>query len=347
MAEEPISPLPLSQRSSDVARVPLTVCTGDYDRVRALADGRVGIEGCDVNYLTMNPEQVFYRAWNNLEFDVTELSGSSYILARSSGWDDYIAVPVFPSRLFRHSAIYIRADAGIEKPEDLAGREVGVPVYAMTAALWIRGILKDNYDVAPADIHWRTGGLEEGGRKPKFPPNLPPEIRVSPISDDDTLSAMLANGELTALVSAREPSCFRSEYSDIVRLFPDFRAAEKSWYAETRLFPIMHVLGIRKDLVQREPWIATSILKAFTQSKDLCLEEMSDVTALAVSMPWIAAELRETRDLMGEDVWPYGFQENLKELSMMCKWSAEQGIAAREMSPEELFHPATLDRVRI
>lgn len=330
-----------------MARVPLTVCTGDYDRVRALADGRVGIEGCDVNYLTMNPEQAFYRAWNNLEFDVTELSGSSYILARSTGWDNYIAVPVFPSRLFRHSGIYIRADAGIETPEDLKGREVGVPVYAMTAALWIRGMLQDDYGVAPADIHWRTGGLEEGGRKPKFPPNLPPEIKVTPISDDENLSEMLAEGTLTALVSAREPSCFGPDNPDIVRLFPDFRTAEKAWYAKNRLFPIMHVLAIRRELAEREPWIATSVLKAFTQSKDICLEEMSDVTALAVSMPWIAAELRETRDLMGDDIWPYGFRENLDELSVMCRWSAAQGIAAREMDPEELFHPATLDRARI
>ena len=330
-----------------MARVPLTVCTGDYDRIRALADGLVGIEGCEVNYLTMNPEQVFYRAWNNLEFDVTELSGSSYILARSTGWDRYIAVPVFPSRMFRHSAIYVRADAGIERPEDLKGREVGVPVYGMTAALWIRGILQDDHGVAAADIRWRTGGLEEGGRKPKFPPNLPPEIEVSAIPDDRTLSDMLAAGELTALVSAREPSCFRPDNPDIVRLFPDFRTAEKEWYAKNRMFPIMHVLGIRKELAEREPWIATSVLKAFTRAKDICLEEMSDVTALAVSMPWIAAELRETQALMGDDLWPYGFRENLKELTTMCRWSAAQGIAAREMKPEELFHPATLDRARI
>ena len=327
-----------------MSRVPLTVCTGDYDRVRALADGRIGIEGCDINYLAMNPEQAFYRAWNSLEFDVTELSGSSYILARSSGWDKYIAVPVFPSRMFRHSGIYIRADAGIEKPEDLKGREVGVPVYAMTASLWIRGMLHDDYGVAPSDIHWRTGGLEQGGRKPKFPANLPPEIKVTPISDDQTLSAMLADGEITALISAREPSCFGG---DIVRLFPDFRTAEKEWYARSGLFPIMHVLAIRKTLAEQEPWLASSVLKAFTEAKDICLEEMSDVTALAVSMPWIVAELAETRAILGDDIWPYGFQENLKELETMCRWSKAQGLAARDISPEELFHPATLDRARI
>lgn len=330
-----------------MSRLPLTVCTGDYDRVRALADGRIGIEGCEVNYLTMNPEQAFYRAWNNLEFDVTELSGSSYILARSTGWDNYIAVPVFPSRIFRHSGIYVRKDAGISTPEDLKGREVGIPVYAMTAALWIRGFLQDDYGVAPAEIRWRTGGLEEGGRRPKFPPNLPPEIDVAPIGDDQTLSAMLDNGELTALVSAREPSCFGPHNPDIIRLFPDFRSAEKDWYARTGLYPIMHVLAIRRTLAEREPWLATSVLKAFTQAKDQCLAEMSDVTALAVSMPWIAAELAETRALMGDDIWPYGFTENLKELETMCRWSFAQGIAAREMDPADLFHPATLDRARI
>ena len=166
----------------------------------------------------------------------------------------------------------------------------------------------------------------------QIPPNLPPEMKVDPICDDQTLSGMLLSGELTALVSAREPSCFSPDHPEIVRLFPDFRAAEKEWYAKTGLFPIMHVLGIRKELVEREPWIATSVLKAFTQAKDVCLEEMSDVTALAVSMPWIAAELRETQELMGDDIWPYGFQENLGELSVMCRWSKAQGLAAREIT---------------
>lgn len=330
-----------------MASLPLTVCTGPYDRVRALMDGRIGIEGCEVNYLAMNPEQIFYRAWNNHEFDVTELSGSSYILARSTGWDDYIAVPVFPSRMFRHSGLYIRTDSGIERPEDLKGREVGVPVYAMTASLWIRGMLQDDYGIAPADIHWRTGGLEQGGRKPKFPPNLPPEIRVTPISDDQTLSEMLDSGEITALVSAREPSCFGLGNPRIARLFPDYRTAEKDWYERTRLFPIMHVLAIRRTLAEAHPWLASSVLKAFTEAKDLCLEEMADVTALVVSMPWIAAELAETRALMGTDIWPYGFRENLPELEIMCRWSYAQGLAKREMDPAELFHPSTLDRARI
>ena len=328
-----------------MARLRLAVCTGSYDRVRALADGRIGVEGCDVDYLTMNPEQAFFRAWNNLEFDVTELSASSYILARSTGWDDYVAVPVFPSRMFRHSGIYIRTDAGIAGPEDLKGRDVGVPVYAMTASLWIRGILHEDYGVAPSDIHWLTGGLEEPGRKPKFPPALPPEIRVSPIPDDKTLSAMLASGEIAALISAREPSCFGTR--GVSRLFPDFRKAERDWYARTGLFPIMHLLAIRRRLADKHPWLPASVLKAFVEARDLCLRELADVTALAATVPWLAAELDETRALMGDDFWAYGFQENIAELETMCRWSHAQGLAAREMTPDELFHPATLDRARI
>ena len=346
-AVAPISRRQLNRKSELLARISLTICTGDYDRVRALADGRVGIEGCEVNYLTMNPEQAFYRAWNNQEFDVTELSGSSYILARDGGWDDYIAVPVFPSRMFRHSGIYIRKDSGIKIPEDLKGRQVGVPVYAMTAALWIRGMLQEDYGVAPSDIQWRTGGLEQGGRKPKFSANLSREIQVEAIRDDQTLSMMLANGEIPALVSAREPSCFVPDNPDIVRLFPDFRTIEKNWFGRTNLFPIMHFLAIRQTLAEREPWLATSVLKAFTLAKNICLEEMSDVTALSVSLPWVAAELEGTRALMGKDIWPYGFADNLAELKTMCRWSKAQGIAARELTPEELFHPATLDRARI
>ena len=330
-----------------MARLPLTVCTGPYDRVRSLVDGRTGIEGCEVNFLTMNPEQIFYRAWNHAEFDVTELSASSYILARSTGWDEYIAVPVFPSRAFRHSSLYVRRDAGIAKPEDLAGREVGVPVYSQTASLWVRGMLEDDYGVPASAIHWRTGGLEQGGRKGRFAPNLSPDIRVTPIGDDETLSSMLASGALPALVSAREPSCFGPHNPDVVRLFPDFRAAERDWYARTRLFPIMHVLAIRRTLADANPWLATSVTKAFIEARDLCFAELADVTALGVSLPWLAAELAETRALMGDDIWPYGFRENLRELETMCRWSVTQGIAARPMEPAELFHPATLDRTRI
>lgn len=330
-----------------MSRPALTIATGRYDRVQPLIDGRVGIEGCDVNYLPLGPEETFYRAFTNREFDVTELSFSSYTIARSRGVTDYIAVPVFLSRMFRHSAVYIRTDAGIEAPADLNGREVGVPVYAMTAALWVRGMLEDNYGVRPADIHWRTGGLEEAGRYGKYPLNLPSEIRVEPIAEDRTLSRMLAEGEITALISAREPSCFARGDAGVARLFPDYRAVEQDYYRRTGLFPIMHVLAIRESLASAYPWLPSSVYKAFLEAKNLCLEEMRDVTALRVSTPWIAAELEAARTLMGDDPWPYGFSDNLKTLEIFTRWSHEHGLSVRRMDAAELFHPATLERARV
>ncbi len=327
--------------------LPLSIATGDYDRVRAIIDGRVAIEGCEVNYLPMSMEEGFYRAATHHEFDVAELSGSSYIIARSRGIDDYIAVPVFLSRMFRHSAIYVRDDAGISRPEDLRGREVGVPVYAMTAALWVRGMLEEEYGVAPSAITWRTGGLEQPGRYGKFPLNLPPDIVVRAIPEDRALSDMLARGEIGALVSARAPSCFQSGMPGIRRLFPDYRAAEVAYYRKTGLFPIMHMLAIRRSLAERHPWLPASVMKAFVEAKRICIEDLNDVTALRATVPWLIAELEETRALLGGDFWRYGFKNNLGELEVMTRWSVRQGLAARAVKPEDLFYPSTLESARV
>ena len=328
-----------------MSRLRLTIMTGRYDRIDPLRDGRVQVEGCEINYLCMGPEEGFYRAFTNEEFDVTELSFSSYIIARSRGINNYIAVPVFLSRMFRHSAIYIRSDAGIRAPADLKGRAVGVPVYAMTAALWARGMLADEYGVRPADVKWLTGGLEEPGRYGKYPLNLTPEIKVEAIPNDQTLSAMLQRGEITALVSARAPSCF--DGTNVVRLFPDFRSQEKSYYRKTKLFPIMHGLAIRQDLVHSEPWLPSSVYKAFLEAKRIAMEDNREVAALKVTAPWISAELAETELLMGRDFWKYGFKQNLAELELMTRWSYEQGLAVRKLDPKELFHPATLEQARV
>jgi 4,5-dihydroxyphthalate decarboxylase len=328
-----------------MSRLQLTIMTSNYDRIEPLRDGRVQVEGCDVNYLCMGPEEGFYRAFTNKEFDVTELSFSSYIISRSRGLRNYIAVPVFLSRMFRHSAIYIRRDSGIRRPEDLKGRAVGVPVYAMTASLWVRGMLADEYGVMPGDIKWLTGGLEEPGRYGKFPLNLPPHIHVEAIPNNQTLSEMLAHGEITALVSARAPSCFDGK--QIVRLFPDYCALEKEYYRKTKLFPIMHCLAIREDLTNSEPWLPSSVYKAFLDAKRIAMKDMRDVAALKVTAPWIAAEIEETIELMGDDYWTYGFQRNLPELEVMTRWSFEQGLAVSRLDPKELFHPATLEQARV
>ncbi len=330
-----------------MGKLPLTVATWDYDRVQALVDGRVRIEGCDVNYLTLAPEETFFRAFGNCEFDVAEMSMSSYLIALSRGQCGYQAIPVFPSRCFRHSAIYIRTDRGIDKPQDLRGRVVGVPEYQMTAALWARGILADEYGVAAHEMRWRNGGLEETGRHEKLSLDLPPNISLEPIAADETLSEMLRTGAIDAVVTARAPSSFTRGAPNVGRLFPDFRSVEKAYFKKTGIFPIMHVLGIRKELLAQQPWLASSVFKAFVEAKTACLPNFESTAALRLMLPWVVSEVDDTRQVMGDDFWPYGFAENRVTLEAAVKYSAEQGLSRRRMTVEEMFVPSTLETVRI
>ncbi len=328
-----------------MAKLPVTIATGDYDRVRPIIDGRVAVEGCEVSYFPIPIEETSYRTFTNAEFDVAEVSLSSFVLARSRGEIPYIGLPVFTSRMFRHSAIYVRADTGIESPVDLKGREVGVPVYAMTAALWVRGMLAEEYGVMPSDIVWRTGGLEQPGRYGAFSLDLPSEIEVRPLPPERNLSAMLAAGEIAALVSARAPSCF--DAGAVRRLFPDYRTAEEAYYRKTGLYPIMHLVAMRESLAKAHPWLPASLYKAFLAAKTMAVAALDDVTAPHVSAPWIAAEVERTRSLLGNDIWPYGFRDNLGELRAVMRYSHAQGLAVREMDPAELFHPSTLESARV
>ena len=330
-----------------MAKLRVTIATGDYDRVRPIVDGRVAVEGCEVAYFPIPIEETSYRTFTNAEFDVAEVSLSSFVLARSRGEIPYIGLPVFTSRMFRHSAIYVRADSGIEGPGDLKGREVGVPVYAMTAALWVRGMLAEEYGVMPSDIVWRTGGLEQPGRYGAFRLDLPPGIEVRPLPPERSLSAMLAAGRLPALVSARAPSCFGAGDGPVRRLFPDYRAAEEAYYRKSGLYPIMHLVAMRESLAEAHPWLPASLYKAFLRSKNMAVAALGDVTAPHVSLPWIAAEYEAMRALLGPDIWPYGFEDNLRELQAVVRYSHAQGLAVREMDPAELFHPSTRERARV
>lgn len=253
--------------SASHARIPLVAAGWDYDRVRALIDGRVEVEGCTLTYLSLGPEECFHRAWSGQEFDVSELGISSYLIAAARGDSPYVAIPVFLSRSFRHSGIYIRDDRGIDRPEDLRGKRVGVPAYEMAAALWIRGMLRDDYDVDATDMYWVQGGLEAPGRESLLPFTLPAGFPLTRAPAGATLSRMLADGELDALVSARAPSCFEAGAPHVTRLFPDFRAVERAYFEETRIFPIMHVCGVRRTLLDEHPFLAASLVKAFTAAK--------------------------------------------------------------------------------
>lgn len=330
-----------------MADVPVTIACGNYDRTRAIREGGVKVEGCDVTYLPLYPEEIFHRAFKFQEFDISELSFSSYIRTVSGGTSAYIGIPAFVSRIFRHSGIYIRNGAGIENPQDLRGKRIGVPEYQITAVVWMRGLMQHEYGIKPSAIHWRSGGQEQPGRHERTPLKAIPGLDLQPIGDDRTLGGMLRAGELDALFTARAPSSFLAGEPHIARLFPDTRAAEQAYYKKTGLFPIMHLVGIRKTLTEKYPWLATSVYKAFCEAKARAMIDLRDVNALMVTLPWLEAEANETSAIMGEDFWKYGVAENLPEIEALTQYIYEQGPADRKVKIEELFHPSTFEIAKV
>src|SRR3982751_4186895 len=274
-------------------KLSLTFACWEYDRMRALADGTVRADGIDLNYLTLPVEETFFRMMRGREFDASEMSLSSYSASLHSPKPPFIAIPVFPSRFFRHSCIFVAAKSGIRRPEDLKGKRVGVPEYQMTAPVWIRGILSDEYGVKVTDYEHLSGGEEEPGRIDKLKIDLPPAIRVRPIAETQTLSRMIADGELDAMVTARAPSTFQTRPNDVKRLFPDYVAAEKDYYRRTKIFPIMHTVVIRRDVYEKHPWVAQSLYKALTASKARAVEMYSQTAAMAAMLPWLTAHVEE------------------------------------------------------
>lgn len=325
-------------------KLPLTVACWDYDRTRALFDGRIEIEGCDANYLSLPVEETFFRALRSSEFDVAELSLSSYTVLRSRRKSPYTAIPVFLSRMFRHSAIYVRRDRGITAPRDLVGKTLGVPEFQLTAPVWVRGILEDEYGVRSSDVSWRTGGVEEPGRHEKVSIENGAGINIQPIPSDATLNQWLVDGRIDGIVAPRAPSAFMNGHPDIVRLFPEFRETEKAYYAKTGIFPIMHVVGIRNELVERHPWLAASVFKAFTRAKNHAQRDLSELAALKATLPWLASEYEETIALMGNDFWRYGVPGNEAVLDAFLRYHHTQGLSERQMSIGELFAPSTTEQ---
>lgn len=328
-------------------KVRLTVACGDYDRVAAIKDGRVEVEGCEVVFLPMEPEEVFFRAFRYQEFDACELSFSSFMIVTSRGASPFVGIPAFVSRVFRHSGFYIRTDRGIEEPADLRGKTVGVPEYQMTAPVWMRGILEDEYGVKPIDIHWRSGGQEEPGRDERTPLTLTNGVDLQPIPEDRTLVEMFEAGELDALMTARAPSSFIRGAPGVARLFPDYRRVERAYYEKTRMFPIMHLMGVRKELAERYPWLPGSLYKALLEAKNLALDAVREIAALNVTLPWVEAEALETRALMGADYWRYGVGECAHEIEALARYSYDQGLSERRLTAEDLFAPSTFEISKI
>lgn len=302
------------------------------DRTRPILDGRVRIPGVEFIALPGEPEDIFKRALRDRAFDVTELSMGSHITTTARGDSPYIGVPVFLSRAFRHSAIYIRTDRGITRPEDLAGRTIALPEYQQTAALWVRGILRETHGVDTRAIRWRIGAE-------RIAITLPEGFDVAPLGESPEQA--LREGRVDAMIGPRPPA----PHPQIARLFPDYPAAEKAWFGQTGFFPIMHCLAVRRDVAEANPWLPLVLFRAFAEARRLSLEELRLVNVLRVSLPWIAAAMEEQERAMGGDVWPYGFAKNREEIAAMIRFARADGLAARDLSPEELFHPSVLAEV--
>lgn len=326
-----------------MARLALTFACGDYDRTRALDEGTIRPDGIDLTYLRLPVEETFFRMVRHREFEVAEMSLSSYVLSLQRDPAPFVALPVYTSRMFRHGAVYCHAGSGIDKPEDLRGKVVGVPEWQLTAGVWVRGILAEQYGVALDDVRYVTGGMYEPGRVEKAGVDLTGLVDISPIGPDQTLSEMVATGEVDALYTPRIPSTFTAGDPRVHRLWRDTVTAEKEYYAATGIFPIMHVVVVRRDVYEKHPWVAQSLYKALLRAKDEAAASLYDSSALRFMLPWMLQDLEAARALLGPDYWSYGLAANRDVLTTFLRYHHEQGLSARQLEPEELFAPESLE----
>ncbi|MGG5807962.1 ABC transporter substrate-binding protein [Falsiroseomonas sp. CW058] len=323
----------------------LTLACGAYDRLRPIFDGRVRVEGATVVPVPLPSEQTFPRAVTRAEFDVTELSLSSQLLQVSRGEGAYVALPVFVARAFRHGCIYVRRDAGIAGPKDLEGRRVGIPEYQMTLGLWLRGILADDHGVAVNGIAWRTAGTNAAGRKERLPLDLPAGMDVRPLPEGATLNATLLAGGIDAILSPTPPDAFAAGDPRVTRLFPDPRAAAEAWHRRSGMFPIMHLLGVRRDVLARAPHLGPALVAAFAEAQRIAQAEWEAQLAQSspyTIFPFLAEDWAAAKTLLGPDPWRHGVAANRAELEAACRWSHAQHLSRRKLAVEDLFDPATL-----
>ena len=324
----------------------LTLASWDHDRALPVLNKEVPVQGFEVESHVLPTTQLFPIAVNEARFDVTELSLSSYLLQVSRGTSAYTAIPVFLARAFRHNGFFARADSGIRSLADLKGRIVGVPEYQMTAALWMRGILKDDHGIDASDVIWRTGALDKGVRHERLELDAPPSLSITPIVAGETLQDLLLAGQIDALMAPSPPRAFLDGDPRIVRILPDFAAAEEDYHRRTGFFPIMHLLAVRKTLVEAHPTLPRALFDAFSTARDMALTRLEEVwlgSANRLSLPWLNAAMERTRGAMGRNYWPYGYRAAVPELQTACRYSIEQHLSRRAVTPDELFCPDLLD----
>jgi 4,5-dihydroxyphthalate decarboxylase len=329
-----------------MTKLRLSVAMGDYDRTRALLDGRVQIDGVDPVYMTLYPEEMFFRAMRSQDFDICELSFSSYMVKTAQNTCPYVAVPVFLSRAFRHTSIYVRKDR-IHKPEDLKGRRIGLPEYQLSAHVWARAILQDDHGVHPEDVTWVRGGIETPGRPEKIALKLPAGVQLENAPEGTTISELLDRGEIDGFMAPRPPSAQALSNPAVGWLYDDPTAAAKDYFKRTGIFPIMHVVGVRKTLCEEHPWLPMAVFKAFNQAKGAALEALSDTSATKVTLPFVEEQLKAARETMGQDFWSYGVAANRATLDAFLRHHHAQGLSQKRMQIEEIFHPATYETYAI
>ena len=326
----------------------LTLAGYPFDRVAALADGRVSIEGCDHSFESANIYTLNAVAMGgDQKWEVQEIGLHPYMLAfANDDFRDYTLIPVFPLRTFRHKSIFVRTDRGLEKPADLRGKKVATPGYSQSSLTWIRGMLQHEYGVEPKELEWIiTQESSDSGQASKHETFLPEGVPISMGPEGKDESELLVAGDVDAVFSAVEPQAYVDGNPIVARFFADYRKTERAYYAKTGIFPIMHVVAIRNDVVEENPWLPKAVFEAYSRAKQAMYDSMNKLGWAMISLPWLAAELEETRELMGDNYWPYGVAPNRKALEALFQYSHEQGLASRELAIEELFHPSTLDLV--
>jgi 4,5-dihydroxyphthalate decarboxylase len=329
-----------------MTKLSLSVAVGDYDRCRPLFDGEVQMDGVAPVFMKLSPEEIFFRAFRNAEFDICELSLSSSTLRISEGRFPYVCVPVFLSRMFRHSAVYVRKDR-VKRPQDLKSKKVGLPEYQLTANVWVRAFLNDDFGVAPEDVIWVRGGISDPNRIEKVALDLPKNIRLEDAPPGKTISRLLAEGEIDGFVAPRAPDIPLADYKNIGWLFDDPLEAATDYYRRSKIFPIMHVLGVRRDLAERHRWLPNAVFKAFSESKDLAIERLEEMSACKITMPFVDERLQKDKELMGRNFWPYGIEENGHVLNSFFTSHHAQGLSKRVVTIGEMFDESMLESFRI
>jgi 4,5-dihydroxyphthalate decarboxylase len=329
-----------------VKKLNLTVATDDYDHFRDFRLGLVKAEGIETTWLTMDIHEVFARFAANREWDVSELSFAKFVAQATEDDPDIVGLPVFASRMFRMSSFYINRKSGIKTAADLRGKKIGLPEWAQTAAVYTRGWLQHEVGVPLTEIDWYQAGTEQAGRTEKVELNLPKGLRLTR-KPDKTLSAMIASGELDAVMIARPPSCFVKKHPDVVRLFPDFQAEEMRQFERTHVYPIMHIIALKRSVLKEYPWVARNLFNAFEESKERSMQRLTDMAVSRYPIPWLADNVEKLQAKYGKDLYPYGIEENRPTLETFLQYAYEQGIARRHAKPEEIFPAGIMVSVKV